>query len=100
MKNNTVAHNMHTNFTKNFPGRYLTSNAYIYVTDSQNKLQKVPIGCRSVLLYCNGPDFFNSGQGNMQSSKRGCEYNSSLDLLMLLKAEHKIAGADALQLLV
>lgn len=49
MYNNTVAHNMHANFAKKFPGRYLTSNAYITVTDSQNKSQTVPIGCRSLI---------------------------------------------------
>ncbi|KAF8484037.1 Metallo-dependent phosphatase-like protein [Russula ochroleuca] len=41
---NVVAQDMHANFTKKFPGRYLTSNAYITVTDAHNKSQTVPIG--------------------------------------------------------
>ena len=47
---NDVAHDMHANFTKKFRERYLTSNAYITVTDAQNKLQTVPIGCKYLLL--------------------------------------------------
>jgi hypothetical protein len=47
---NDVAHDMHANFTKKFRERYLTSNAYITVTDAQNKSQTVPIGCESLLL--------------------------------------------------
>ena len=50
LEDNAIAHDMHTNFTKNFPQRYLTSNAYITVTDAKNKSQTVPIGCRSFLL--------------------------------------------------
>jgi hypothetical protein len=47
---NVVAQDMHANFTKKFPGRYLTSNAYITVTDAHNKSQTVPIGCRLLLF--------------------------------------------------
>ena len=47
---NMVAQDMHANFTKKFPGRYLTSNAYITVTDAHNKSQTVPIGCRLLLF--------------------------------------------------
>ncbi|KAH9990648.1 Metallo-dependent phosphatase-like protein [Russula compacta] len=41
---NAVAHSMHTNLTKRFPGRYLTSNAYITVTGDDGEPKTVPIG--------------------------------------------------------
>ena len=52
LNSDVVAQAMHTNFAKKFPGRYLTSNAYITVTDANNKAQKVPIGCRLFLSGC------------------------------------------------
>ena len=95
---NDVAHDMHANFTKKFRERYLTSNAYITVTDAQNKSQTVPIGCKSLLLMI--LIILTRGQGNMRSSKHGSEYLFSLDLSVSLSAKNEIAEAGALQLLV